>query len=141
MKLEKLKQSIFHRDIRLKTRILIYHLPSLVTPDLKIRTVISVAKQKALRGLRVIFDPRLLFGNHATQRASKSRAAALGLTTLANTVWEINAKVVHQAVYVCVLFIFTYTKPAWWPGRTRINKNEETIKNGVDGHLTKLEKA
>lgn len=89
----------------------------------------------------VYFDSRLSFSNHADIMASKGRRASAGLIMLANTVRGVDAKIMRRAVHACILPILTYATLAWWPGHTRINKNNKTIRNGVDGHLKKLDKA
>lgn len=34
----------------------------------------------------------------------------------------------------------TYTAPAWWAGRTRVNNAGKTVRNGVEGQLNRLDK-
>ena len=46
----------------------------------------------------------------------------------------------YREVHECIIFILTYTAPAWWPGRTRTNKERETIQNSIEGLCIKLDK-
>ena len=111
------------------------------TDVLEPRVVKPVAKNRSMRWLGVYFDPRLSFNDHAEKMASKGRRAAAGLIVLANKVQRVDTKTMHRAVHAYILPILTYAVSAWWPGRTRTNKNGKTIWNRVDGHLKKLDKA
>ena len=72
--------------------------------------------------------------------ARKAQKAIAGLNMLGNTVQGVETKVMGQAVHTCILPILTYAAPAWWPGRTRLNKQGKTIQNGVKGQLKRLDK-
>lgn len=43
-------------------------------------------------------------------------------------------------MHACILPILTYAAPAWWPGKNRQDKNGKVIRNGVEGHLSRLNK-
>ena len=47
----------------------------------------------------------------------------------------------RKAALACILPILTYGAPAWWPVRTRTNREEETIQNGMETNCRKLDKA
>ena len=100
--------------------------------------VTPVPKSSALRWLGVYFDSRLSFVNHAEKMAAKGRLAATGLRMLTKTTWGVEAEVMRRAVNSCILPILAYAAPAWWPGKTRINKAGHTIQNGVERHCKKL---
>lgn len=72
--------------------------------------------------------------------ASKERKAVSGLNMLGNTVRGVERYVMRQAVHTCILPILTYAAPAWWPGKIRPDNNGELIRNGVEGHLNRLNK-
>ncbi len=115
--------------------------PSFQTDVLEPRVVKPVGKNRSMRWLGVYFDPRLSFSDHAEKMASKGRRAAEGLIMLANIVQGVDAKTMQCVVHAYILPILPYSVSAWWPGRTRTNKNGKTIWNRVDGHLKKLDKA
>ena len=91
--------------------------------------VTPVPKSSALLWLGVYFDSRLSFGNHAEKIAAKGRLAASGLHMLTKTTPGVEAEVMRRAVNSCILPILAYAAPAWWPGRTRINKAGHIIQN------------
>ena len=72
--------------------------------------------------------------------ASKGRKAVSGLNMLGNTVQGVEPYVMRQAVHACILPILTYAAPAWWPGKNRLDKKGKVIRNGVEGHLSRLNK-
>lgn len=45
----------------------------------------------------------------------------------------------RRAANSCILPILTYVAPTWWPGKTRMNKADQKIKNGVERHCKKLD--
>ena len=47
----------------------------------------------------------------------------------------------RRAVNSCIFPISAYAAPAWWPGKTWINKAGHTIQNGVEKHCKKLDLA
>ena len=57
-----------------------------------------------------------------------------------NTVRGVEPYVMRQAAYACILPILTYAAPAWWPGKKRLDKVGNAIRNGVEGHLNRLNK-
>ncbi len=73
--------------------------------------------------------------------ASKGRRAAAGLSMLVKTTRGVEAVIIRKAVHACILPIFTYVTPAWWPGRTRTNSEGWTIQNGMESNCKKLDKA
>ena len=97
-----------------------------------------VDKSSALRWLGIYFDSRLSFANHAEKMATKGRVAATGLHMLTKTTRGVEAEVMRRAVHSCIIPILTYAAPAWWPGKTRVNKTGHTIQNGVERHCKKL---
>lgn len=78
--------------------------------------------------------------DHVEKIASNGRRAVAGLKILRNTVQGVETKVIRRAVHACILPILRYAAPAWWPGRTRLDKHGKTIRNGVEGQLTRLDK-
>lgn len=46
----------------------------------------------------------------------------------------------RQAVHACILPILIYVAPAWWPGKNRLEKKGKVIRNGIEGHLNRLNK-
>lgn len=56
------------------------------------------------------------------------------------TVRGVEPYVMRQAAYACILPILTYAAPAWWPGKKRLDKVGNAIRNGVEGHLNRLNK-
>lgn len=52
----------------------------------------------------------------------------------------IHVKILSPRLPPSILPILTYAAPACWPGRTRLNKHGKTIRNGVEGQLTRLDK-
>ncbi len=80
-----------------------------------------------MRWLRVYFDSCLSFSDHSAKMASKDRKAAAGLSMLVKTIRGVEAVIIRKAVDACILPILTYETPAWWPGRTRINRERRTI--------------
>lgn len=86
------------------------------------------AKDSSMRWLSVYFDSRLLFKRHVEKMASKAQKAVAGLNMLGNTVQGVETKIMWRAVHACILLIVTYAAPAWWPGRTRLNKQGKTIR-------------
>ena len=99
-----------------------------------------IAKDSSMRWLGVYYDARLSFKCHAEKMASKARKAVAYLNMLGKTVQGVETKGMRRAVYACTLPILTYAAPAWWPGRTRLNKQGKTIRNGVEGQLNRLDK-
>lgn len=99
-----------------------------------------IPKDFSIRWLGVYYDARLSFKRHVEKMASKGRRAVAGLKMLGNTIQEVETKVIRRAVHACILPILTYAAPAWWPGRTRLNKHGKNIRSGVGGQLTRLDK-
>ena len=104
------------------------------------RIVKPTPKNSSMRWLGVYYDARLSFKRHAEKMASKGRKVVAGLNMLGNTVQGVETGVIRRAVHACILPILTYAAPAWWPGRTRFNKQGKIIRNGVDGQLRSLDK-
>lgn len=52
---------------------------------------------------------------------------------LVKTTQGVNAATMHRTVHACILSILIYAAPAWWPGRTRTNKEGRTIQNSIEG--------
>lgn len=73
--------------------------------------------------------------------ASKGQKAASGLSMLIKTTRRVEAFIMRKAFHVYILPILTYGAPAWWPGRSRINKQGLTIQNSMEGICLKLDKA
>ncbi len=46
-----------------------------------------------------------------------------------------------KAVHACILLIFIYEVPAWWPGRLQKDKEIRDIKNGMEGYCKMLDKS
>ena len=102
--------------------------------------IVKPTPNSAMRWLGVYFDSRLSFKCHAEKMASKGRKAVSGLNMLGNTVQGVEPYVMRQAVHACILPILTYAAPAWWPGKNRLDKKGKVIRNGVEGHLSRLNK-
>ncbi len=100
----------------------------------------STPKDSPMRWLGVYYDARFLFKRHVEKMASKGRRAVAGLKMLENTIQGVETKVIRRAIHECILSILTYASPAWWPGRTRVNKHRKTIWNGVEKQLTRFDK-
>lgn len=115
------KRNPFNLDIKLPT------LPIAQDPMVT-RIVKPTPKDSSIRWLGVYYDARL------------SRRAVAGPKMLENTIQGVETKVIRRAVQACILPILTYAAPAWWPGRTRLNKHRKTIRSGVEGQLTRLDK-
>ena len=94
-----------------------------------------------MRWLGVYFDSRLSFSDHAAKMASKGRKAAAGLSMLVKTTRGVEAVIMRKEVHAYILQILTYGTPAWWPGRTRTNREGQTIQNGMESNCKKLDKA
>ena len=105
------------------------------------RIIKAIAKKASMRWLGVYFDSRLSFSDHAEKMASKGRKAASGLSMLVRTTRGVEALIMRKAVHACILPILTYGAPAWWPGRTRTNKQGRTIQNSMEGNCQRLDKA
>lgn len=127
------KKAFSNPDIRL---------PPLISPRHNIpeRVVRPVGKKASMRWLGVFYDSRLSFKDHANKLASKGRQAASGLKMLVKTTRGVNAAIMRRAVHACILPILTYAAPAWWPGRTRTNREGRTVQNSMEGLCTKLDK-
>lgn len=93
-----------------------------------------------MRWLGIYFDSRLSFKYHAKKMASKGQKAVSGLNMLGNTVQGVKPYVMRQIVHACILLILVYAAPAWWPGKNRLDKKGKVIRNGVEGHLNRLNK-
>ncbi len=100
--------------------------------------VTPVHKSNALRWLRVYFDVRPSFVNHAEKMAARDRLAATGLHMLTQTTGGVEAEIMRRDVHACIFPILTYDAPAWWPGKTQINRAGSTIQNGVEKHCKRL---
>ena len=94
-----------------------------------------------MRWLGVYFDPRLSFSDYAAKMASKGRKAAADLSMLVKTTRGVEAGIMRKAMHACILPILTYGTPAWWPGRTRTNREGRTIQIGMESNCKKLDKA
>ena len=106
----------------------------------ELRVIKPIPKKASMRWLRIYFDSRLSFSDHAEKMASKGRKAASGLSMLVKTIRRVEALIMQKTVHVCILPILTYGAPAWWPGRSRINKQGLTIQNSIEGICLKLDK-
>lgn len=120
------KRNLLNLDIELPA-------PPFAQDPMVIRIVKPTPKDASMRWLGVYYDARLSFKRHVEKMASKGRRAVAGLKMLGNTVQGVETKVIRRAVHACILPILTYAAPAWWPGRTRLNKHGKTIRNGVEG--------
>ncbi len=117
-------------------------LPPLVSPrhNMPERVVRLVRKKSSMRWLGVFYDSRLSFRDYANKLASKGRQAASGLKMLVKTAQGVNVAIMHRVVHVCIFPILIYPASAWWHGRTRTNKEGQTIQNSKEGLRTKLDK-
>lgn len=43
-------------------------------------------------------------------------------------------------MHICILPIFTYIAPAWWPKKNRLDKKRKIIRNSEEKHLKWLNK-
>ena len=105
--------------------------PSIIKP---------VAKKGSMRWLGVYFDPRLSFVDHAGKMTTKGRKAASGVSMLVDATKGVEAVIMRKAIHACILPILTYGAPAWWPERTRTNREGRTIQNDIDNNCQKLDK-
>ncbi len=87
-----------------------------------LRVIKPILKKASMRWLRIYFDSRLSFSDHAEKMASKERKAASGLSMLVKTTRGVEALIMRKAVHACILPILTYGAPAWGPRQSRINK-------------------
>ncbi len=118
-------------------------LPAYISPDHTIpkRTIKPLGKNTSMKWLGVYFDHKLSFTDHANKMASNGRKAATGLTMLVKTTRGVNATTMRKAVHACILPIFTYAAPAWWPGQSHTNAAGRTIHNKINANCDKLNKA
>lgn len=127
------KRNLFNLDIELPA-------PPFAQDPTVICIVKPTPKEASMRWLGVYYDALHSFKRHVEKMASKRRKAVAGLKMLGNTIQGVKTKVIRRAVHACILLILTYAAPAWWTGRTRLNKHGKTIWNSVEGQLTRLDK-
>ncbi len=60
---------------------------------------------------------------------------------LVKTTRGVEAVIMRKAVHACILPIPTYGTPAWWPGRTRTNREGQTIQNSMESNCKNLDRA
>lgn len=114
------KRNFFNQDIELPA--------PLFAQDLMVICIVKpTPKDASIRWLGNYYDARLLFKHYIEKMASKKQRVIAGLKMLGNTIQGIETKIICQVVCVCILLILTYAAPAWWPGRTRLNKHGKTI--------------
>ena len=89
--------------------------------------------------LGVFYDFKLSFKDHANKLASR-RQDASGLKILVKTTRGANTATMRKEVHACILPILIYAAPAWWPGRTRINREGCTIQKNIQRLFTRLDK-
>lgn len=118
-------------------------LPAYVAPDHAIsqRVIKLLRKNMSMNWLRVYFDHKLSFLDHANKMANKGWKAVAGLTMLVKTTHKVNVIVMHKVVHAYILPILIYTTSAQWPGQNQTNTAGWTIYNKVNAQCDKLNKA
>ncbi len=98
------------------------------TVEKRPRILKPIQKKRSMHWLGVYFDLRLLFSNHAAKMASKSQKAATGPFMLVKKTRGVEAVIMRKEMHPCILPILTLGTSAWWPGRTRTNREGRTIR-------------
>lgn len=81
------------------------------------------------------------FAQLASKMATKGRQATVKLTMLRNTTRDIDLSIIPKAIHAYILAISTYKAPAWCRECLRKDKKGRYLKNGLERHCRKLNKA